>query len=53
MTDSVEKVTRSVGIVLFGRFDPAELSGLLGFCGRWIGGDLYAAPIDVQNCLQH
>jgi hypothetical protein len=29
--DVVEKVARSVGIVLLGRFDPAELSRLLGF----------------------
>jgi hypothetical protein len=29
--DTVEKVARSVGIVLLGRFDLAELSRLLGF----------------------
>jgi hypothetical protein len=29
--DTVEKVSRSVGIVLSGRFDPAELGRLLGF----------------------
>ena len=29
--DVVEKVARSVGLVLLGRFDPAELSRLLGF----------------------
>jgi hypothetical protein len=29
--DVVEKVARSVGIVLLGRFDPAEVSRLLGF----------------------
>ena len=47
MTDAVDKVTRSVGIVLLGRFDPADLSRLLGFCGRWIGGDFDADPTDV------
>jgi len=31
LTDAVEKVARSVGIVRLGRFDPAELSRLLGF----------------------
>jgi hypothetical protein len=31
LADAVEKVARSVGIVRLGRFDPAELSRLLGF----------------------
>jgi hypothetical protein len=30
-----------------GSFGPAELSRLLGFCGRWIGGDFDADPTDV------
>jgi hypothetical protein len=30
LADVVEKVARSVGIVLLDRFDPAELSRLLG-----------------------
>jgi hypothetical protein len=33
--------------VRLGRFDPADLSRLLGFCGRWIGSDFDADPTDV------
>jgi hypothetical protein len=38
--DVVEKVARSVGIVLLGRFDPAELSRQLGFVAAGLAATL-------------
>jgi hypothetical protein len=42
LADVVEKSSPFGWHCALGRFDPAELSRLLGFCGRWIGGDFDA-----------
>jgi hypothetical protein len=47
LTDVVEKSSPFGWHYALGRFDPAELIRLLGFCGRWIGGNFDAAPTDV------
>jgi hypothetical protein len=44
---AVEKVGLSVGVVLLGGFDPAEMSGAIRFCDRLIGGDLDADATDA------
>ena len=40
--DAVEKVGLSVGVMLLGGFDPAEMSRAVRFCGRVVGGDFDA-----------
>jgi len=47
LTDVVEKSSPFGWHYALGRFDPAELIRLLGFCGRWIGGNFDAAPTGV------
>ena len=45
--DVVEKVARSVGVVLLGRFDPAELSRLLGFVAAGLAATSTRTRSDV------
>ena len=37
-----KKYVLSVGVMLLGGFEPAELSRAVRFCGRVVGGDLDA-----------